>query len=55
MAVTNCDLLVAVGARLMTGLPAGFLLCPNAKIVHVDVDPTFDKKNVRVDLLLLVM
>ena len=51
MAVTNCDLLVAVGARFddrVTGRISSF--APNAKIIHVDVDPTSIKKNVRVDL-----
>ncbi|WP_298271935.1 biosynthetic-type acetolactate synthase large subunit [Geobacter sp.] len=51
MAVTNCDLLVAVGARFddrVTGKIATF--APHAKIIHVDVDPTSIRKNVRVDL-----
>ena len=51
MAVTNTDLLVAVGARFddrVTGKIATF--APDAKIIHVDVDPTSIKKNVRVDL-----
>ncbi|GFE59336.1 biosynthetic-type acetolactate synthase large subunit [Geobacter sp. AOG1] len=51
MAVTDCDLLVAVGARFddrVTGKIATF--APHAKIIHVDVDPTSIKKNVRVDL-----
>lgn len=56
MAVTNCDLLVAVGARFddrVTGKIAAF--APNAKIIHVDVDPTSIKKNVRVDLPIVGM
>ena len=51
MAVTNCDLLVAVGARFddrVTGRISAF--APHAKIIHMDVDPTSIKKNVRVDL-----
>jgi acetolactate synthase-1/2/3 large subunit len=51
MAVTNCDLLVAVGARFddrVTGRISAF--APDAKIIHMDVDPTSIKKNVRVDL-----
>jgi acetolactate synthase-1/2/3 large subunit len=51
MAVTNCDLLVAVGARFddrVTGKIAAF--APHAKIIHIDVDPTSIRKNVRVDL-----
>jgi acetolactate synthase-1/2/3 large subunit len=51
MAVSNCDLLVAVGARFddrVTGKIASF--APHAQIIHIDVDPTSIKKNVRVDL-----
>ncbi len=51
MAVMNCDLLVAVGARFddrVTGKVAAF--APQAKIIHIDVDPTSIRKNVRVDL-----
>jgi len=51
MAVTNCDLLIAIGARFddrVTGKIATF--APHAKIIHVDIDPTSIKKNVRVDL-----
>lgn len=51
MAVTNSDLLVAIGARFddrVTGRIAAF--APKAKIIHIDIDPTSIKKNVRVDL-----
>ncbi|HOP39673.1 MAG TPA: biosynthetic-type acetolactate synthase large subunit [Geobacteraceae bacterium] len=51
MAVTNCDLLVAIGARFddrVTGKIPAF--APHAKIIHLDVDPTSIRKNVRVDL-----
>ncbi len=51
MAVSHSDLLVAIGARFddrVTGKIATF--APHAKIIHVDVDPTSIKKNVRVDL-----
>ena len=51
MAMTNSDLIIAVGARFddrVTGKIATF--APNAKIIHIDVDPTSIKKNVRVDL-----
>ncbi len=50
-AVTNCDLLVAVGARFddrITGKISEF--APAAQIVHVDVDPTSIGKNVQVDI-----
>ncbi len=51
MAVTNCDLLIAIGARFddrVTGKISTF--APHAKIIHIDIDPTSIKKNVRVDL-----
>ncbi len=51
MAVTHTDVLVAVGARFddrVTGKLSTF--APHAKIIHIDVDPTSIKKNVRVDL-----
>ena len=51
MAVTESDLLIAVGARFddrVTGKISTF--APHAKIIHIDIDPTSIKKNVRVDL-----
>ncbi|HCX88949.1 MAG: acetolactate synthase, large subunit, biosynthetic type [Deltaproteobacteria bacterium CG_4_9_14_3_um_filter_44_9] len=51
MAVTNCDLLIAVGARFddrVTGKIDGF--APNAKIIHIDIDPTSISKNIRVHI-----
>ncbi len=51
MAVQNSDLLIAVGARFddrVTGNIAEF--CPGAEIIHIDIDPTSIKKNVRVQI-----
>lgn len=51
MAVHNSDLIIAIGARFddrVTGKVEGF--APEAKIIHVDVDPTSIRKNVRVDI-----
>ena len=51
MAMHNCDVLIAIGARFddrVTGNVAKF--CPAAKIVHVDIDPASISKNVRVDI-----
>ncbi|MBI5190925.1 MAG: biosynthetic-type acetolactate synthase large subunit [Nitrospirae bacterium] len=51
MAVHNADLLVAIGMRFddrVTGKVEGF--APHAKIVHIDIDPTSIRKNVRVDV-----
>lgn len=50
-AVTECDLLIAIGARFddrVTGKIEAF--APNAKIVHVDIDPAEIGKNVKVDV-----
>jgi acetolactate synthase-1/2/3 large subunit len=51
MAVQECDLLIAVGARFddrVTGMIEAF--APHAKIIHIDIDPTSISKNVRVEL-----
>jgi acetolactate synthase-1/2/3 large subunit len=51
MAIHNSDLIVAIGARFddrVTGKVEGF--APDAKIIHIDVDPTSIRKNVRVDI-----
>ncbi|MEW6108768.1 MAG: biosynthetic-type acetolactate synthase large subunit [Nitrospirota bacterium] len=49
--IQDSDLLVAIGMRFddrVTGKIAAF--APNAKIVHIDIDPTSIRKNVRVDV-----
>jgi len=51
MAMHETDVLLAIGARFddrVTGKIAHF--CPNARIVHIDVDPSSISKNVRVDI-----
>ena len=51
MAVAHSDLLIAIGARFddrVTGKIAEF--APEAKIIHVDIDPTSISKNVLVDI-----
>lgn len=51
LAVEECDLLIAVGMRFddrVTGKISGF--APNAKIIHIDIDPAEIGKNVRVDV-----
>jgi acetolactate synthase-1/2/3 large subunit len=50
-AVQECDLLIAVGARFddrVTGKLDTF--APNAKIIHIDIDPSSISKNVHVDI-----
>jgi len=51
MAMHETDVLIAIGARFddrVTGKIASF--CPNARIVHIDVDPASISKTVRVDV-----
>lgn len=50
-AVQDSDLIVAIGMRFddrVTGKIDAF--APHAKIVHIDIDPTSIRKNVRVDI-----
>jgi acetolactate synthase-1/2/3 large subunit len=50
-ALENCDLLIAIGMRFddrLTGKVSAF--APNAKIIHIDMDPAEIGKNVRVDV-----
>ncbi|MDH5659416.1 MAG: biosynthetic-type acetolactate synthase large subunit, partial [Gammaproteobacteria bacterium] len=54
MAMHDCDVLFAVGARFddrVTGELEKF--CPNAKVIHVDIDPSSVSKNVHVDIPIL--
>ncbi len=51
MAMHNCDVLVAIGARFddrVTGNVDKF--CPAAKVIHIDIDPASISKNVKVDV-----
>jgi acetolactate synthase-1/2/3 large subunit len=51
MAMHECDVLFAVGARFddrITGDTSKF--CPQAKIIHIDIDPASISKNVNVDI-----
>lgn len=51
MAVSHCDLLIAIGARFddrVTGKIEAF--APEAKIIHVDIDPASISKNVPVHI-----
>ncbi|WP_292368635.1 biosynthetic-type acetolactate synthase large subunit [Methanoregula sp. UBA64] len=50
-AVTECDLLIAIGARFddrVTGNISTF--APHAKVIHIDIDPAEIGKNKRVDV-----
>ncbi|MDD3473415.1 MAG: biosynthetic-type acetolactate synthase large subunit [Syntrophaceae bacterium] len=51
MAVNHADLLLAIGARFddrVTGKVEEF--AKNAKIIHIDIDPTSIQKNIKVDV-----
>jgi len=51
MGMHHCDVLIAIGARFddrVTGSLEKF--CPDAKIIHIDVDPSSISKNVKVDI-----
>jgi len=51
MSTSECDLLVAVGVRFddrVTGRIDAF--APKAQIVHIDIDPTSIRKNIRVSV-----
>jgi len=51
MAMHDCDVLIAIGARFddrVTGDVKQF--CPQAKIIHLDIDPASISKTVRVDI-----
>jgi acetolactate synthase-1/2/3 large subunit len=51
LAVHECDLLIAVGARFddrVTGKVSEF--ASNAKVIHIDIDPSSVKKSVHVDV-----
>ncbi|NQY26478.1 MAG: acetolactate synthase 3 large subunit [Piscirickettsiaceae bacterium] len=51
MAMHGCDVLIAIGARFddrVTGKLAEF--CPDAKIIHIDIDPSSISKNIKVDI-----
>ncbi|HOK67173.1 MAG TPA: biosynthetic-type acetolactate synthase large subunit [Anaerohalosphaeraceae bacterium] len=50
-AVQNCDLLICVGARFddrVTGKLKAF--APNARVIHIDLDPSSISKNVPADI-----
>jgi len=54
MAVSHCDLLIAVGARFddrVTGKIAAF--APDAKIIHIDVDPSSISKIIPANVALI--
>lgn len=54
MAMHNADLIIALGARFddrITGTLDGF--APNAKVLHVDIDPSVIDKNIKADIAIV--
>ena len=54
MGMHHCDVLIAIGARFddrVTGNLEKF--CPDAKIIHIDIDPASISKNVKVDVAIV--
>ena len=50
MAVTHCDLMLAVGTRFDDRLTGGVeTFAPEAEVVHVDIDPAEISKNIHAD------
>jgi acetolactate synthase-1/2/3 large subunit len=51
MAMHECDLLIAIGARFDDRVVGDVdKFCPDAKIVHIDIDPASISKTVKVDV-----
>ena len=51
MAITECDVLINIGARFddrLTGNLEAF--APNAKVIHIDIDPAEIGKNVPTEI-----
>lgn len=51
LSITECDLIIAIGARFddrITGKLDEF--APEAKVIHIDIDPTSISKNIKVDI-----
>ncbi len=50
LCVNDCDLLIAAGARFSDRVATSFKkFAPNAKIIHLDVDPAEINKNIKTD------
>lgn len=50
-AIQNSDLIIAIGARFDDRITARLdAFAPQAKIIHIDIDPTSISKNVKVDI-----
>ena len=51
MAIQTCDLLINIGARFDDRLTGNLnLFAPNAKVIHIDIDPAEIGKNVPTEI-----
>ena len=51
LAMHHCDVLIAVGARFDDRVINGAAkFCPNAKIIHIDIDPASISKTIKADI-----
>ena len=51
LAVTGCDLLVAIGARFDDRVTGNLkMFAPEATIIHIDIDPSAISKTIKVDI-----
>jgi acetolactate synthase-1/2/3 large subunit len=51
MAISNCDLMIAIGVRFDDRITSKIdTFAPDAKIIHIDIDPASINKNVTADI-----
>ncbi|GAI94073.1 unnamed protein product, partial [marine sediment metagenome] len=51
MAISNCDLMIAIGVRFDDRITSKIdAFAPDAKIIHIDIDPATIDKNVTADI-----
>ena len=51
LAMHHCDVLIAIGARFDDRVINGAAkFCPNAKIIHIDIDPASISKTIKADI-----
>jgi acetolactate synthase, large subunit, biosynthetic type len=54
MAISKCDVLIAIGVRFDDRVTSKIdTFAPNAKVIHIDVDPASIDKNVRTDISII--
>lgn len=54
MAISKCDVLIAIGVRFDDRVTSKIdTFAPNAKVIHIDIDPASIDKNVRTDISII--